>query len=71
MDWNLNANMKMFARFTISHENTTENVNEFAGDPPSNPFLDRTYAFVDRSHLDDRREQDELASSSAKLFRNY
>ncbi len=21
-------------------------MNEFAGDPPSNPFIDRTYAFV-------------------------
>ena len=46
MDWNLNANMKMFGRFTISHENATENLNQFAGDPPSNPFIDRTYAFV-------------------------
>jgi Carboxypeptidase regulatory-like domain len=46
VDYNLNSNMKMFARFTIVRENRTQNVNEFAGDPPSNPFIDRTYAFV-------------------------
>ena len=46
VDYNLNSNMKMFARFTISRQNSVENVNEFAGDPPSNPFIDRTYAFV-------------------------
>jgi hypothetical protein len=46
VDYNLTSSMKMFARFTISRENSTENVNEFAGDPPSNPFIDRTYAFV-------------------------
>ena len=38
--------MKMFARFSIARENATENPNEFAGDPPSNPFIDRSYAFV-------------------------
>jgi Carboxypeptidase regulatory-like domain len=46
VDYDLTAAMKMFARFTISRENSTENPNEFAGDPPSNPFIDRTYAFV-------------------------
>jgi hypothetical protein len=45
-DYNINANMKLFARFTISRQNSVENVNEFAGDPPSNPFIDRSYAFV-------------------------
>ena len=46
VDYNLNSKMKLFARFTISRENSTENPNEFDGDPPSNPFIDRTYAFV-------------------------
>jgi hypothetical protein len=46
VDYNLTSTMKAFARFTISRENATENPNEFAGDPPSNPFIDRTYAFV-------------------------
>jgi hypothetical protein len=46
VDYNLTATQKMFARFTVSHENSTENANEFAGDPQTNPFLDRTYAFV-------------------------
>ena len=46
VDYDLTSAMKMFARFTISRENSTQNPNEFAGDPPSNPFIDRTYAFV-------------------------
>ena len=46
VDYNLTATQKVFARFTVSHENATENANEFAGDPQTNPFLDRTYAFV-------------------------
>lgn len=46
VDFNLTSAMKMFARFTISRQNSTENPNQFAGDPPSNPFIDRSYAFV-------------------------
>ncbi len=46
VDVNLNDKMKMFARFTIVRENDVENPNEFAGDPVSNPFVDRTYSFV-------------------------
>jgi hypothetical protein len=46
VDYNLNSNMKLFARFTISRENSVENANEFGGDAVSNPFVDRTYAFV-------------------------
>jgi hypothetical protein len=46
VDYTLTSAMRMFARFTISRENATENPNEFAGDPPSNPFIDRSYAFV-------------------------
>ena len=38
--------MKLFARFTISRENAVEIPNEFAGDPATNPFMDRSYAFV-------------------------
>jgi len=45
-DYNINDNMKMFARFSIARENATENPNEFAGDPATNPFIDRSYAFV-------------------------
>ena len=47
MDYNLNYKMKMFARFTISRENSVNAVIEFAGDPRfTSPFVDRTYAFV-------------------------
>jgi Carboxypeptidase regulatory-like domain len=46
VDYDLTSAMKMFARFTISRQNSTQNPNEFAGDPPSNPFVDRSYAFV-------------------------
>ena len=46
VDVNLNDKMKMFARFTIVRENAVINPNEFAGDPMSNPQIDRTYSFV-------------------------
>jgi hypothetical protein len=46
VDYNLTDKQKFYARFTVSHENATENANEFPGDPPTDPFLDRTYAFV-------------------------
>ena len=46
VDYNLNSNMKLYARFTISRENSTESANEFANDPSTAPFVDRTYAFV-------------------------
>jgi hypothetical protein len=45
-DWNINDRMKGFARFTIARENAVEAPNEFAGDPVTDPFVDRTYAFV-------------------------
>ncbi len=46
VDYNITPQQRFYARFTVSHENSTENPNEFAGDPQTNPFLDRTYAFV-------------------------
>ena len=46
VDYNLNQRMNIYGRFTISRENSVENPNEFAGDPITNPFIDRTYAFV-------------------------
>jgi hypothetical protein len=46
IDYNLNQNMKIFGRFTIARENAVETPNQFAGDPPTSPFIDRTYAFV-------------------------
>jgi hypothetical protein len=46
IDYNLNQNMNIYGRFTIGRENAVENPNEFAGDPATNPFIDRTYSFV-------------------------
>ena len=46
VDYNINSNMSAFIRFTISRENATAAVNEFAGDPSTDPFVDRSYAFV-------------------------
>ena len=46
VDYNLTPKMKLFTRFSISRENSTESLNEFAGDPSTNPFVDRSYAFV-------------------------
>jgi len=46
VDYTLNDKMKVFARFTISRENSTENLNQFGGDPGTDLFVDRTYAFV-------------------------
>ncbi|WP_263380743.1 TonB-dependent receptor [Granulicella paludicola] len=46
VDYNLTAKQKLFARFTVSHENAAEAANEFSGDPQTSPFIDRTYAFV-------------------------
>ena len=45
-DYNLTDKQKMFARFTISRENSVNAVNEFGGDPETAPFVDRSYAFV-------------------------
>ena len=46
IDYNLNENMKIFGRFTIARENAVETPNQFDGDPPTSPFIDRTYAAV-------------------------
>ena len=45
-DYNINDNMKAFARFTIVRQNAVVNPNEFANDPVTNPQIDRSYAFV-------------------------
>jgi carboxypeptidase family protein len=45
-DYNINSSMKAFARFTIARENAVEFPNEFAGDPVTDPIIDRSYAFV-------------------------
>ena len=46
VDYNLTPKQKLFARFTIVRENSTETLNEFSGDPATDPFVDRSYGFV-------------------------
>jgi hypothetical protein len=46
VDYNLSEKMKIFGRFTISRQNATNAPNEFAGDPATDPLIDRSYAFV-------------------------
>jgi hypothetical protein len=46
VDYNLTQNQKFFARFTIARENSVNAPNEFPGDPPTDPFIDRSYGFV-------------------------
>jgi hypothetical protein len=47
VDYNLTDKQKLYGRFTISHEDRTQTLNAFGGDPANSaPFSDRTYAFV-------------------------
>lgn len=46
IDYTINNSMKLWGRFTLARENAVQNPNEFGGDPATNPFVDRTYAFV-------------------------
>jgi len=46
VDFNLNQSMKMFARFTVSREDSVHAFNAWPGDPVTNPFEDRSYAWV-------------------------
>jgi len=46
VDYNLTDKMKIFGRLTIARENAVEYPNEFAGDPQTDPLVDRSYAFA-------------------------
>jgi hypothetical protein len=46
IDYNLNQTMKIFGRFSIARENAVNAPNQFGGDPATDPFVDRSYAFV-------------------------
>jgi hypothetical protein len=46
VDYNLNQNMKMFARFTVARQESVEAANAWPGDPATSPFVDRSYAWV-------------------------
>jgi hypothetical protein len=46
IDYNLSAAHKIFGRFTINRENATESLPVLPIDPPTHPFIDRSYAYV-------------------------
>ena len=46
LDYNLNSTMKLFGRFTITRQDSTQTVIQFAGDPTTHPFQDRSYSYV-------------------------
>ena len=46
VDYNMTQTQRLFARFTIAREDTTEFTNEFPSDPFTAPFTDRSYGFV-------------------------
>jgi hypothetical protein len=46
IDYNLTKSMKLFGRFTLSRENATQTAILFPTDPVTNPFIDRSYAYV-------------------------
>ena len=45
-DWTMSDNMKLFAKFTITRQNSVYQPNQFPGDPPTSPFVDQSYNFV-------------------------
>ena len=46
IDYNLSAHHKVFGRFTINRRNSVETIPEFATDPSTHPFIDRSYAYM-------------------------
>lgn len=46
VDYTLNSKMKLFGRVTIARENATESSIWFPGDPLTDPFYDKSYAWV-------------------------
>jgi hypothetical protein len=46
VDYTINSNMSAFAKFNFTRENATNAVNEFAGDPATDPLVDRSYSFA-------------------------
>ncbi len=46
IDYNLTTKQKVFGRFTINRQNSTESAPEFPTDPLTHPFIDRSYSYV-------------------------
>jgi hypothetical protein len=46
IDYNMTSNHKLFGRFTITRQNATQSLPVFPYDPPTHPFIDRSYGYV-------------------------
>jgi hypothetical protein len=46
LDYNLTSKIKLFARANVIRQNAVQFPVEFPGDPETNPFIDRSYAYV-------------------------
>jgi hypothetical protein len=46
IDYNLNDNMRIYGRFSIARQDSTQTVVQFQGDPMTHPFQDRSYSYV-------------------------
>lgn len=46
LDYSLTANQNLFARFTITRENSIYRASEFPTDPVTSPYIDRSRAWV-------------------------
>lgn len=46
IDYNLSSHQHVFGRFTINRQNATEGLPVFNFDPPTHPFIDRSYGYV-------------------------
>ncbi len=46
IDYNLSAAHRIFGRFTINRQNSTESLPVFPKDPVTHPFIDRSYSYV-------------------------
>ena len=46
VDFNLTSTQKLWGRVTFARENATESAPQFAGDPETHPFLNKSYGWV-------------------------
>lgn len=70
VDFNLNANMKMWGRGTFTRTNGTQNAIDFPGDPTTYPFIDQSYAYV-FGHTWTISTNKLNAASYGETFENY